>query len=553
MVKYAIGLDYGTLSVRALLVDIVTGEEKAASVYEYPHAVMVESLPTGEKLPPEWALQHPEDYLEGLVHTVREVMALSGAEPGEVVGIGVDFTGSTVLAVQKDGTPLCCTEEFAHEPHAYVKLWKHHGGEEEARYIDQVIRERREDWLDYYGGRVSGEWMLPKILETKRGCPEVYRRADRMIEALDWIIWQMTGVETRSACAAGYKVFYRPDEGYPSEEFFRALEMEKLAVEKLNAPVTSIGERAGCLAEAMAEKLGLLPGTPVGTGILDSLASVLGSGITEPGVFMIIMGTSSCYMLLSKRKAKIRGICGVVRDGILPGYYGYEAGQSCVGDLFAWFVKNCVPESYEKEARTKGINIYQLLEEKLTGYQAGSSGLLALEWFNGVRSPLMDSKLSGLVLGMNLQTKPEEIYLALVEATAYGTRMNIESFEEAGIPVDSIVAGGGIPAKNRMIVQLYADVCNRDIRLSGTSQVSALGAAILGAAAADPAVTGFSDVEAAVKKLGKQKNEIIHPRPEQAAVYDKLYREYRTLFGYFGRGGNDVMKRLKDLKYRNEL
>ena len=552
MAKYAIGLDYGTLSVRALLLDIETGEEKATSVFEYPHAVMVESLPTGEKLPPEWALQHPVDYLEGLVHTVREVMTLSGAEPKEVVGIGVDFTGSTVLAVQKDGTPLCCTEEFAHEPHAYVKLWKHHGGEKEARLIDRVIRERKEDWLDYYGGRVSSEWMLPKILETMHSCPEVYRKADRMIEALDWIIWQMTGVETRSSCAAGYKVFYRPGEGYPSDEFFQALEMENLVAEKLEAPVTSVGETAGYLSEAMAKKLGLLPKTPVGTGILDALASVLGSGITDPGVFMIIMGTSSCHLLLSKREEKIQGICGVVKDGILPGYYGYEAGQSCVGDLFAWFVENCIPESYEQEARAKGINAHQLLEEKLAGYQAGSSGLLALEWFNGVRSPLMDSKLSGMVLGMNLQTKPEEIYLALVEATAFGTRMNIEIFEQAGIPVDSIVAGGGIPAKNRMIVQLYADVCNRDIRLSGTSQVSALGSAILGAAAADPAVTGFPDVEAAVKKLGKQKDEVIHPRPEQAKVYEKLYQEYRTLFDYFGRGGNDVMKRLKDLKYRSE-
>ncbi len=557
MAKYTIGLDYGTLSVRALLVDIETGEELAASVYEYPHGVMVESLPSGEKLPPDWALQHPVDYQDGLVSTVREVMAVSGVRPEDVIGLGVDFTGSTVLAVKADGTPLCCMEEFVHEPHAYVKLWKHHGGEEEARIIDQVAKERKEAWLAYYGGKVSSEWMLPKILETLRRCPRVYHAADRMIDAIDWIIWQMTGVETRSVCGAGYKAFYRHDTGYPSKEFLRALdekagttEMEHLVEDKLDAPIKSIGETTGYLTEAMAERLGLCSGTPVGTGILDAHASVLGGGIAGADVFMIIMGTSSCHLLQSKREVAIPGICGVVKGGMLPGYYGYEAGQNCVGDLFAWVIKNCVPESYEQEAREKGISIHQLMEEKLTGYRAGSSGLLALDWFNGVRSPLMDFNLSGMVLGMNLQTKPEEIYLSMLEATAYGARMSMENFEQAGISVESIVVAGGIPAKNRMIVQLYADVCNRDIRISGTNQACALGSAILGIVAADPAVTGYRSVEEAAAKIGKQKDEVFHPNKDNAAVYDKLYQEYRRLLNYFGCGGNDVMKRLKALKYQ---
>ena len=306
------------------------------------------------------------------------------------------------------------------------------------------------------------------------------------MEALDWIIWQMTGEETRSACGAGYKAFYRHDSGYPTKDFFKALDpaMENIVEEKLDAPIKSIGETAGYLTDSMARELGLLAGTPVGTGIIDAHSSLPGCGIGKPGTMMIIVGTSSCHMMLSETEAGIAGVGGLVKDGIMPGYFGYEAGQCCVGDHFAWFTDNCVPESYEQEARSRGISIHQLLTEKLSGYKAGQSGLLALDWFNGVRSPLMDFNLNGLIMGMNLLTKPEEIYLSLIEATAYGTRMIIEQFENAGVPVNALVLSGGIPAKNKMLVQVYADVCNKEIRISGTDQASALGAAILGIAAA---------------------------------------------------------------------
>lgn len=550
MAKYAIGLDYGTLSVRALMVDIHTGEEVATSVYEYPHGVMETRIPSGKKLPSGWALQDPQDYMGGLVETVRDVMKQSKAFPEEIVGIGVDFTSATVMPVTADKMPLCMLPEFKDEPHAYVKLWKHHGGEEEAAIIDKIAIERGEAWHSLYGGKVSSEWTMPKVLETLRHAPEVYEKADRYMDALDWIIWELTGEESRSACCAGYKAFYHHEMGYPSKEFFKALDprMENVIEEKMNAPIKGVGEKAGHLTESMAMVLGLLPGTPVGTGIIDAHSSVVGAGISGPGTMMIIVGTSSCHMLLSETEAGIPGVAGIVKDGIMPGYFAYEAGQSCVGDHFAWFVDNCVPATYAAEARDKGITVHQLLTEKLAGYKAGQSGLVALDWFNGVRSPLMDFNLNGLIMGMNLLTKPEEIYLSLIEATAYGTRMIIESFENAGVPVDNIVLSGGIPLKNKMLVQVYSDICNREIKICGSSNASAMGAAILGAAAAAESVTGYKNANEVAAALGKINDEVYTPNPENVAVYDKLYAEYKTLLDYFGRGANDVMKRLNAIR-----
>lgn len=550
-VMYAIGIDFGTLSVRGILVDIHTGKEMAVSEFPYPHGVMERNLPTGECLEAGWALQHPMDYIEGLIYVVNEVRAKTGVPADEIVGIGVDFTSSTVIPVDKEGIPLCCKEEFVHEPHAYAKLWKHHGAEQEAEFINQVALERNEKWLDYCGGKVSGESMLPKIFETLRHAPKVYENADRMIEALDWITWVLTGTETRALCAAGYKAFYHLPEGYPSKEFLRVVDerLENLVEDKLKAPMKSIGETAGYLTEDMAKKLALFPGTPVGSGIIDAHASVLGSGISRPEDLMIIMGTSACHLLHSEVRAAIPGISGVVLGGMLPHYYGYEAGQSCVGDLFAWFVKNSVPEAYKREAEEKELSIYELLESKLEVYRTGSSGLLALDWFNGVRSPLEDFELNGLLLGMNLLTKPEEIYMALIEATAYGTRLIIENFEQAGVVIKSIVAGGGIAAKSKLVLQVYADVCNREIRVSDSAQVCALGAAMLGVAAAPAEITGYHGITDVVERLGKGKEQAYIPKQENVVVYEQLYQDYKTLTEYFGKGGNDVMKRLNRMRF----
>lgn len=550
MNKYSIGLDFGTLSVRALLVNIETGEEVAVSVYEYPCGVMEEELSTGEKLPTGFALQHPQDYMDGLVAVITDVMKQSKVAPENVIGIGIDFTASTVFPVKADGTPLCMTKEFAREPRAYVKLWKHHGGEEEARYIEQKIHERGEDWISLYGGKVSSEWMIPKVLETLNYAPEVYEAADRYMEAMDWIAWILTGKETRSANGAGYKAFYNHRTGYPSKEFFASLDkhMENYIEEKLEAPIKKLGEAAGYLTKEMADRLGLCQGTPVGVPMIDSHCGVIGGGITRAGEMMIIVGTSFCHLIMSEKDVDVYGVCGKVKDGILPGYFAYEAGQSGGGDIYAWFTDNMIPEKYEIEAREKGMNIHSLLCDKLKDYQVGQSGLIALDWFNGVRSPLADFNLSGLLLGMNLQTKPEEIYMALIEATGFGTRVIVEEFEKAGIAIDSILMSGGIPLKNPMLVQVYADILNREIYVSETTQAGAFGAAILGVAAAPSEVTGYSGLVEVTEKLGRKREKIYRPNQENVESYQQLYEEYVMLAEYFGKGSNDVMKRLNQMR-----
>ena len=549
MGKYALGLDYGTLSVRTILLNIETGEKKGISVFEYPHGVMEKEFLTGGNLPDGWALQHPKDYLDGLVYTVRDVMEKSGVLSDEVIGIGIDFTSSTILPVYADGQPLCFTEEFSNEPHAYVKLWKHHGAVEEAAYIEETAEKNGEEWLKYCGGKISGEWMLPKVYETLKYAPGVYEKAERYIEAMDWIVWQLTGNETRSMNGLRYKAFYNHKTGHPADDFYERIdERLKNYTEKMTAPQKAIGETAGYLSEGMATMLGLRKDTPVGTPIIDAHACLLGAGITKPGDMMIIAGTSICHLIFSEKEVQVEGICSLVKDGVLPGYYTYEAGQSGGGDIFAWFVKNCVPGKYEAEAREKGISIHQLLADKLEGYKAGQSGLLALDWFNGVRSPLADFNLCGLLLGMNLLTKPEEIYLALIEATGFGTRLIVDEFEKAGIEINTIVLGGGIPLKNPIFVQVYSDILNREIAVCPEQQAGALGAAILGVAAAPAEITGYTSLIEITKKIAGCSNKMYAPNSDNRKAYDKLYEEYKTLVAYFGKGSNDVMKRLRVIK-----
>lgn len=549
MKKYSIGIDYGTLSARALLLDIETGEEVAVSEHKYAHQVMEQALPTGEKLGIDWALQCPSDYIEALEKTIHSVMEKSDVVPEAVIGIGVDFTSCTILPVKEDGTPLCEIERFSREPHAYVKLWKHHAAQYCADLLNEIAEKRGEKWLSLYGGKISSEWLLPKAMQIAKEAPEIYKEADSIIEAGDWLIWKLTGQQSRSACNAGYKAMWRHSDGYPSKGFLKELDplLENLVEEKLKGEVKSLGSLAGHLTKEMAERTGLKEGTPVGVEIIDAHASVPACKIDKPGKMLMIMGTSTCHMLLSDTEAGVEGTCGIVKDGILPGYYGYEAGQSCVGDHFGWFVENCVPKAYFDEAENEGKNIHEFLTEKAQRLQAGESGLVALDWWNGVRSVLMDFDLSGLIVGMTLHTKPEEIYRALIEATAYGTRKIIEAFEKGGVPVDELYGAGGIAAKNPMAMQIYADVCNKEIRISGSDQSGALGSAILGAVAAGKE-SGFESVGDAVLKLGKLDDKIYRPVAENVSVYQALYEEYTLLHDYFGRGENNVMKRLKTIK-----
>ncbi|MBG9769008.1 ribulokinase [Bacillus vallismortis] len=547
---YTIGVDFGTLSGRAVLVHVETGEELAAAVKEYRHAVIDTVLPkTGHKLPRDWALQDPADYLEVLETTIPALLEQTGVEPKDIIGIGIDFTACTILPVDRTGQPLCMLPEYEEEPHSYVKLWKHHAAQKHADRLNQIAEEEGEAFLQRYGGKISSEWMIPKVMQIAEEAPHIYEAADRIIEAADWIVYQLCGSLKRSNCTAGYKAIWSEKAGYPSDEFFGKLNplMKTITNDKLAGSIHSVGERAGGLTEKMAQLTGLLPGTAVAVGNVDAHVSVPAVGITEPGKMLMIMGTSTCHVLLGEDVHIVPGMCGVVDNGILPGYAGYEAGQSCVGDHFDWFVKTCVPQAYREEAEEKNIGIHELLSEKANLQAPGESGLLALDWWNGNRSTLVDADLTGMLLGMTLLTKPEEIYRALVEATAYGTRMIIETFKESGVPIEELYAAGGIAEKNPFVMQIYADVTNMDIKISGSPQAPALGSAIFGALAAGKENGGYDDIKEAAAHMGKMKDISYTPNAENAAVYEKLYAEYKELVHYFGKE-NHVMKRLKTIK-----
>lgn len=549
--KYTIGVDYGTQSGRAVLVEVDTGNIIATSVKEYTHGVMDEYLPGGEiKLEPDWALEHPADYLEVLGVTIPAVLKESGINPADVIGMAIDFTACTMLPINREGTPLCLLDEFKANPHAYVKLWKHHAAQPEANRLNEVAGERGEPFLKRYGGKISSEWLIPKIMQILDEAPGVYDAADKFLEATDWVALMLTGNEKRNSCTAGYKAIWNKREGYPSADFFKALDprLENVVDEKLSRDIYPLGGKAGELTEKMAALTGLLPGTAVGISNVDAHVAVPAVGIVEPAKMLMIMGTSTCHMVLGTEEKIVPGMCGVVEDGIIPGFLGYEAGQSCVGDHFEWFVENCVPASYVEEAAQKGMNIHKLLREKAGELAVGESGVIALDWWNGNRSVLVDADLTGVLLGCTLTTKPEEIYRALIEATAFGTNMIIETFEENGVPIKELYACGGIAEKDEFMMQIYADVTNREIRISASPQTVALGSAMFGAVAAGKEKGGYDSIFEAARYMSKVKEAYYKPIPENVEAYRKLYAEYKILHDYFGRGANDVMKRLKKIR-----
>jgi L-ribulokinase len=546
MAEFAIGLDFGTESGRALLVDIATGREVASAVYPYADGVIDQTLPgTAIRLEPDWALQNPADYVETLKRAVPEALKQGGVRPQEVVGIGVDFTSCTILPTRADGTPLCFLDEWKRRPHAWVKLWKHHAAQPEADRITALARARNEPWLARYGGKISSEWLHSKTLQILDEAPDVYDAADRIVEAGDWIVWQMTGEEKRNACAAGYKALWDKENGYPSNAFLRALDLrlDGLNRTKLAGQVLPIGARAGYLTDRAAGWMGLSAGTPVATATIDAHASVPGAGVTAPGRMVMILGTSTCHMIVDPARYLVPGISGVVEDGIIPGLYGYEAGQASVGDVFEWFVKNAVPEEYARRADARQTTLYQILEEDAARFAPGESGLLALDWWNGSRTPLVDANLSGLLLGLNLGTRPPDIFRALIEATAFGTQIIVETFETNGVAVKELVACGGLAVHNKLLLQIYADVTGRPFKEAGSNYTSALGVAMFGAVAA-----GRGSIAEAARRMVSYKESVYQPDAQHHAIYEKLFAEYRRLHEYFGRGENDVMKQLRALR-----
>ena len=554
--RYAIGIDFGTESGRAVLVDVATGAELATAVHPYANGVMVEHLPAPDddvRLGPDWALQDPADYLAAIAATIPRLLAQTGADPGEVVGLGIDFTACTMLPTTADGTPLCDLEAWRREPHAWVKLWKHHAAQPEADRINELARSTGEPWLRRYGGRISSEWFYAKSLQILDEAPAVYQAADRLIEAADWVTWRLTGVETRNACTAGYKAIWSKADGFPDRAFFAGLDprLADIVDAKMSRRIVPLGQRAGGLSVEAAGWTGLRPGTPVAVANVDAHVSVPAVGVTAPGTMVAVMGTSTCHLVLGERLALAEGMCGVVEDGIVPGLFGYEAGQSAVGDIFAWFTTTAVPPEVHAEARREDLDVNQVLERAAARLRPGESGLLALDWWNGNRSILVDVDLSGLVVGATLATRPADIYRALLEATAFGTRTIIESLEAAGVEVGRVVACGGLPDRNELLMQISADVTGRDFETAASAQAPAVGSAMYGAVAAGVAHGGYDSIKAAAEAMARPGVRTYRPDATASVVYDELYREYRTLHDYFGRGANDVMKTLKGIRDRH--
>ena len=542
-----VGVDFGTLSGRALVVRVRDGAELGTATHDYRHGVMDEVLAaTGEPLPPDWALQDPEDYCDVLRHAVPAAVASAGIDPARVVGIGTDFTACTVLPTAADGTPLCRLPGLAARPHAYPKLWKHHAAQPQADRINALAHERHEPWIGRYGGKISSEWEFAKGLQLLDEDPEVYQRAARWIEGADWIIWQLTGTETRNACTAGYKGI-RQNGRYPSREFLARLDprFAGFAADKLEHPILPLGARAGSLTSRAAGWTGLPEGIAVAVGNVDAHVTPPAADAIAPGQMVAIMGTSTCHVMNGRALAEVPGMCGVADGGIVAGLWGYEAGQSGVGDLFAWCAEHATPPEYIRQAERRGVSVVSLLDEEAAAQPVGAHGLIALDWLSGNRSVLVDHALSGTIVGLTLATRAPDIYRALVESTAFGTRVIIEAFGSSGVPVNELVIAGGL-MRSEFVMQVYADVTRRPLSLITSEQGPALGSAIHAAVAAGC----YPAVPAAAAAMGGRRRAVYLPDPASADVYDRLYAEYLLLHDYFGRGGNEVMHRLRDLRDR---
>ena len=522
----SLGLDFGTESVRAILVDSA-GTQRSIATSEYAHGQITERLPgTTVPLPPRYALQSPSDWIDSAAKATRDTIAIAGISPDDIVGIGVDFTSCTMLPTTRDGKPLCELEEFKQVPLAWPKLWKHHGALEQCERLNRIAKQRNESFLRRYGGTIGLEWFFPKILETIECAPHVAAAAEIWLEAGDWFVWQLVGgpaeTLTRSTCQAGYKAMWSASDGYPSKDYLTAVhpELARAVDDCLPGIMRSPGQCAGGLSFAMADRLGLRAGTPVSTAIIDAHSAVPGVGAAEPGTLVMVLGTSSCHMLNSTLFSEVPGVAGIVDGGILPGMFGYETGQAAVGDAFAWLRRLLGHESFDSIAvAAKNLS-------------PGADGVLCLDWMNGCRTPLMDGGLRGAFTGLGLEHGPPHLYLALMEASAFGLRWIVELLRDGGVEIDRLVATGGLPHHNRTIVEVYADVLGFDIEIHPSTQGPAVGAAVLGMIAAGPKTSGFQTVieaASAMASVHHGNQDIVRARPDRTHVYNNLYQNYRRL------------------------
>jgi len=564
--KYVIGIDFGTNSCRSSIFDISNGDELAGNIFAYPTGEAGVIIDTSD---PNLARQNPADYLLGIESTIKAAIKVAGNgypdfSAEKIIGIGIDTTGSSPMPVDKKGNPLCFDEKFKDNPASYVWLWKDHTSYSEARGITEQAAKTRPHYLSKIGGVYSSEWFWSKIWHCQKESPAVFNDAYSFVEICDWLPAVLVGDTNpdnikRSICAAGHKAMYNEQwGGLPDYEFLESLshglgEMRKRIFNKAFAA----DERAGCLSREWADKLGLSTNVSVAVGAFDAHMGAVGAGV-KTGTLVKILGTSTCDIMVwpnDKKLADIPGVCGIVDGSVMQGYYGIEAGQSAVGDIFLWFVNNLVPDSYGKTQDEKFIN----LESAASKLKPGETGLLVLDWNNGNRTILVDVRLTGLLLGQTLHTQAHEIYRALVEATAFGALAIIDRIEENGVKINEVINCGGLAIKNSMLMQIYADVTGRPMKVSKSKQTPALGAAIFAAVSAGKNVSGFESVDEA-KDVMTGINKTYNPIPENHNVYKEIYKLYKRLHDGFGTKettGNyfNVMKDLLDIrdKVRKEL
>lgn len=572
--EYVIGLDFGTLSLRGVLVNRETGLIEKDYEIPYPHGTMDRFLLEEEnKLPPDYALQVASDYRDTLDEVIVKLVSEVASPEKAIKAIGMDFTACTVLPLDENGTPLSEDPAFADNPHAYVKLWKHHGAQEQAERITELGKALSQPWLAHYGGVISPEWLIPKTLEILDKAPEVFDQADLIMEAGDYMTYYLTGVLSRSACHAGYKGMWSEERGFVEEDFLIKLHprFKRLYAEKLRGRVQYIGHPLGYLKGTLANKWGLSERVVITPSVIDAHATTPSVGISKSGDMLMIIGTSSCDILIHHRFACIDGINGVVKNGVLPGFTAYESGQAAVGDIFSWFMDNHVPYSYYLEAKQQGKDIYQYMLEKIQTIPAGKKPLLALDWWNGSRSIIMDSGLSGVIMGYTLTTSPEEVYRGLIEATAFGKKKIIDAYQKAHVPVHRLFAAGGLAVKNPYLMQVYADVLQKEILVRDTKHASAKGAAVYASMAyererirgghADESIIAGVDFgnlteqqrEAEIDKyllhiieeMAQEELIIYRPNPEKQKYYADLYALYEEAYEYFGIGKDSILKKLK--------
>lgn len=543
MDKYTLGVDFGSLSARAVICRVYDGAVIAQHEQSYPHAVMTDFLPDGTPIPAGFFLQHPADYLFALEQSVRGALAQSGLKKEQVIGLALDFTGCTILPLDKNGTPLCLLEAFKSHPHAYVNMWKQRNAQREAQEFETLIRQKEPELLQNYGGHVAPEMLQCKVLRTLREDPEVFYAADRFVEAHEYMLYALTGEAVRNTSMAAVKSFWDPVRGYP--EYFKEMHPVFDHPENtfLRGRMVRPFEKAGELTQKMAARLGLCAGVPVAGGHYDAHAATYALNVRGEGETLMSLGTSSGLIYGAKDFKEVEGAASSMWGTILPNHYSYASGQPAFGDTLSWYVNNAVPRDVQEAAEKENMSVHQYLTREAAKLSPGACGMVALDWWNGNRSCLQNGNLSGMLLGMTLTTTAVDVYRALLEGISFGMRRMVDSYREQGFDITVLYACGGISFKNALLMQMISDVTNLPVRMSHNVPAPAVGACMLAAVAAG----AYESIYDAMARMHCLDEGMYEPDPARVETYEKLYQEYLILHDHFGRGVNPVMITLRDI------